>query len=158
MRAGRLSGNCGPFQRPADSFIYAQQTGIISRYSCSSSRFSGFRPTTDETLIATAMLMALVMALREPVRRLFGAQVAYALWLLPALRMVLPPLPAAWRDAAATPISARWGRPGARTRARTRGSWPRPLPRAAGGPRRSRAGGGGILPKGTERFGRRRTG
>lgn len=58
-----------------------------------------------ETLIATTALMALVLALRAPVRRWFGAQVAYALWLLPALRMVLPPLPQGWRDSAATPIT-----------------------------------------------------
>lgn len=62
-------------------------------------------PWAIETLIATTLLMALVMALRAPVRRWFGAQVAYALWLLPALRMVLPPLPGAWREAAATPLT-----------------------------------------------------
>lgn len=56
-----------------------------------------------EALIATTLLLALVMALRGPVRRLFGPQVAYALWLLPALRMILPPLPQDWR--AATPIT-----------------------------------------------------
>jgi bla regulator protein blaR1 len=58
-----------------------------------------------ETLIATTLLMAAVLALRGPVRRAFGAQVAYALWALPALRLMLPPVPAAWREAAATPIS-----------------------------------------------------
>jgi len=47
-----------------------------------------------ETLIVTTMLLALVLAIREPVRQMFGAKVAYALWLLPALRMVMPPLPA----------------------------------------------------------------
>ena len=45
-----------------------------------------------DTLIATSLLMALVLIVREPVRRRFGPRVAYALWLLPALRMVLPPL------------------------------------------------------------------
>jgi len=45
-----------------------------------------------ETLIVTTMLMALVLAIREPVRRMFGAKVAYALWLLPALRVVMPPV------------------------------------------------------------------
>ena len=42
------------------------------------------------TLIATSALMALVLIIRNPVRRLFGAGVAYALWLLPAARAVLP--------------------------------------------------------------------
>ncbi len=45
-----------------------------------------------ETLIVTSALMLLVLALREPVRQQFGAKVAYALWLLPALRLVMPPL------------------------------------------------------------------
>lgn len=44
-----------------------------------------------ETLVATTLLLALVLALRVPVRRLFGAGAAYALWLVPALRLVLPP-------------------------------------------------------------------
>ena len=42
------------------------------------------------TLIATTALMALVLLVRNPVRRMFGAGVAYALWLLPAARAVLP--------------------------------------------------------------------
>ena len=58
-----------------------------------------------ETLIASTVLMAAVLLLRGPVRRAFGAQVAYALWALPALRLVLPPIPAAWREVATTPIS-----------------------------------------------------
>jgi len=45
------------------------------------------------TLVATTLLMLLVLLLRGPVARLFGARVAYALWLLPALRLILPPLP-----------------------------------------------------------------
>ncbi len=45
-----------------------------------------------ETLIATSLLMAAVLALRPLVRSLFGAGAAYALWLVPALRLVLPPL------------------------------------------------------------------
>ncbi|MBB5985714.1 M56 family metallopeptidase [Sphingobium lignivorans] len=45
-----------------------------------------------ETLIATSGLMLLVLIIRDPVRQTFGARVAYALWLLPALRMVMPPL------------------------------------------------------------------
>lgn len=42
------------------------------------------------TLIASSMLMAVVLLVREPARRLFGPAVAYALWLLPATRMMLP--------------------------------------------------------------------
>ena len=42
------------------------------------------------TVIATSALMALVLVIRNPIRRMFGAGVAYALWLLPAARSVLP--------------------------------------------------------------------
>lgn len=51
-----------------------------------------------EMLIATTLLMLLVLAIRGPVRRAFGPQMAYALWLLPVARMLLPALPAAWRE------------------------------------------------------------
>lgn len=70
-----------------------------------------------ETLIASTMLMALVLAIRAPVRRAFGAQVAYALWAIPAARMVLPPLPEGWRGEslpvlpAAEPITLYLGAP-----------------------------------------------
>lgn len=47
-----------------------------------------------DTMLATTALCALVLAVRRPVARHFGPGLAYALWLLPALRMVLPPLPA----------------------------------------------------------------
>lgn len=50
-----------------------------------------------ETLAATGFLLALVLWLRRPAARLFGARVAYALWALPALRMLLPPLPGVHR-------------------------------------------------------------
>ena len=46
-----------------------------------------------ETLVAVTALMLAVLAVRRPVANLFGAGWAYALWLLPALRLVLPPLP-----------------------------------------------------------------
>ncbi len=46
-----------------------------------------------ETLVAVTALMLVVLAVRRPVANLFGAGWAYALWLLPALRLVLPPLP-----------------------------------------------------------------
>ena len=45
-----------------------------------------------ETLFAVSLLMLLVLLVRDPVARLFGAPWAYALWLLPAVRLVLPPL------------------------------------------------------------------
>ncbi len=58
-----------------------------------------------ETLVATTLLMLLVLAIRNPVRRAFGPNVAYALWLLPVVRMVLPPLPETVRDHGIAPLS-----------------------------------------------------
>jgi len=56
-----------------------------------------------EALIASAVLMAIVLVIRGPVRRSFGPSVAYALWALPVIRLMLPPLPQlpAWKSAAA---------------------------------------------------------
>ncbi len=45
-----------------------------------------------EMLVATSLLIALVMVLRRPVARHFGARAAYALWLAPLARFLLPPL------------------------------------------------------------------
>ncbi len=45
-----------------------------------------------DTLVATTALMLLVLLVREPVRNQFGATAAYALWLIPAARMAMPPL------------------------------------------------------------------
>ncbi|WP_159981638.1 MULTISPECIES: M56 family metallopeptidase [unclassified Novosphingobium] len=45
-----------------------------------------------DTLVATGALMALVLAARRPVARWFGPGAAYALWALPMIRLVLPPL------------------------------------------------------------------
>ncbi len=47
-----------------------------------------------ESLLASTILCAIVLLIRRPVARLFGPHIAYGLWLLPALRMVMPPLPA----------------------------------------------------------------
>ena len=44
------------------------------------------------TLIATSALVLLVLLVREPVRRHFGARVAYGLWLIPAARLLMPTL------------------------------------------------------------------
>jgi beta-lactamase regulating signal transducer with metallopeptidase domain len=63
-------------------------------------------PWIVQTLIASTLLMAIVLMLRAPVTRAFGARAAYALWLLPVLRMILPPLPG-WRMLA-VPV-AFWG-------------------------------------------------
>ena len=46
-----------------------------------------------DTLLGVTLLMLLVLAVRRPVARFFGAGWAYALWLLPPLRLFLPPLP-----------------------------------------------------------------
>jgi beta-lactamase regulating signal transducer with metallopeptidase domain len=43
-----------------------------------------------ETMVAATLLMLLVLAVRKPVAELFGAQWAYALWLLPVLLPLLP--------------------------------------------------------------------
>lgn len=45
-------------------------------------------------MFAASLMMIVVLALRVPVARAFGARWAYALWLLPLIRLLLPPLPA----------------------------------------------------------------
>lgn len=49
-----------------------------------------------ETFIASTLLMLLVLVIRAPVRRAFGPQMAYALWAMPVLRLLMPPLPGDW--------------------------------------------------------------
>jgi beta-lactamase regulating signal transducer with metallopeptidase domain len=46
-----------------------------------------------EAFVTTTILLLLVLALRGPVARAFGAGWAYALWAVPAVRLVLPALP-----------------------------------------------------------------
>jgi bla regulator protein blaR1 len=46
-----------------------------------------------EALIGATLLMLLVLAVRRPVARLWGAHCAYALWALPLTRMILPGIP-----------------------------------------------------------------
>ena len=43
-----------------------------------------------DTFVWTAALIALVLVLRRPVARYFGPTTAYALWTLPAMRLLLP--------------------------------------------------------------------
>lgn len=45
-----------------------------------------------ETLLAVSALILLVLALRRPVARQFGAGVVYLLWAIPVVRFFLPPL------------------------------------------------------------------
>jgi len=66
-----------------------------------------------DTLLATGAVIALVLVLRKPAARAFGAQFAYALWALPLLRFVMPPIqlpaslaPASETSAAAASIAA----------------------------------------------------
>lgn len=44
-------------------------------------------------MIWASLAMLVVLAIRQPAARLFGAGPAYALWLIPLLRLVMPPLP-----------------------------------------------------------------
>ncbi len=45
-----------------------------------------------DTLVMTGALMGLVLMVRRPVARWFGPTAAYALWALPMIRLILPPL------------------------------------------------------------------
>jgi beta-lactamase regulating signal transducer with metallopeptidase domain len=45
-----------------------------------------------DALLYTGLLIALVLLVRRPTARWFGPKLAYALWALPALRLVLPPI------------------------------------------------------------------
>lgn len=45
-----------------------------------------------DTVLYSGVLIALVLVLRRPAGRLFGPQLAYALWALPLLRLLLPPI------------------------------------------------------------------
>lgn len=59
-----------------------------------------------EAMIASTLLMALVLLARRHVREAFGPQIAYALWALPLLRLVLPPLPRGLSEQATPPLAA----------------------------------------------------
>ncbi len=45
-----------------------------------------------DSLLVTSALMAAILLLRRPVAKMFGAGVAYALWLIPAARLLMPSL------------------------------------------------------------------
>jgi beta-lactamase regulating signal transducer with metallopeptidase domain len=47
----------------------------------------------SDTILTTALLVLAVLLIRKPFARHFGPRLAYSLWLIPALRLVLPPLP-----------------------------------------------------------------
>lgn len=61
-----------------------------------------------DTFTWTGCLIVLVLLLRRPVARHFGPQVAYALWALPLVRFVLPPLvlPASFAPAPGSSLPA----------------------------------------------------
>ncbi|MEL7231730.1 MAG: M56 family metallopeptidase [Pseudomonadota bacterium] len=48
------------------------------------------------TTLAVAALCLLVLLIRRPFAERFGAKAAYALWLVPLARFVMPPLPQNW--------------------------------------------------------------
>ena len=62
-----------------------------------------------DTLLYTGVLIAAVLVLRRPAGRFFGPQLAYGLWALPFLRLLLPPitLPAQFApEVAPLPVAA----------------------------------------------------
>ena len=62
-----------------------------------------------DTLLYTGLLIAVVLVLRRPASRFFGPHLAYGLWALPFLRLLLPPivLPAEYAPApAVVPLPA----------------------------------------------------
>jgi beta-lactamase regulating signal transducer with metallopeptidase domain len=56
------------------------------------------------TMLAVSALIALVLIVRRPVARAFGAQAAYALWAAPLIRAVIPPLPQASIPVSVAPV------------------------------------------------------
>ena len=60
-----------------------------------------------DTMVTTAVLVVAVLRIRKPFVRHFGPRLTYALWAVPALRLVLPPLPFAEPVAAVpAPVAA----------------------------------------------------
>ena len=59
-----------------------------------------------QNMAAASVMMLVVLIIRTPVARAFGAGWAYALWLLPLVRLLLPPIPAVAADSALLPSLA----------------------------------------------------
>lgn len=58
-----------------------------------------FHPVVQEALrttFAVGLLITLVLVVRKPFSRRFGAKAGYLLWALPLVRFVMPPLPGNW--------------------------------------------------------------
>ncbi len=55
---------------------------------------SGFFMSTwlFDSLLVTSLLMAVILMIRRQVAKMFGASVAYALWVIPAARLLMPSL------------------------------------------------------------------
>lgn len=59
-----------------------------------------------QTGLSVAILVGLILLIRRPFARRFGAKAAYALWALPLLRLVMPSIDLPWlRPAAITPAA-----------------------------------------------------
>lgn len=62
-------------------------------------RWTEFHPFVQEAILTTSAVSALVLLvllIRKPFARQFGAKAAYLLWALPLARFVTPPLPGNW--------------------------------------------------------------
>ncbi|WP_338426237.1 M56 family metallopeptidase [Sphingopyxis kveilinensis] len=59
----------------------------------------------SDTLLTTALLVVAVLLARKPFARHFGPRLTYGLWAIPALRLVLPPLPFADPVSASVDVS-----------------------------------------------------
>ena len=58
--------------------------------------WQAFLTSALQTSFAVSALVLLVLIIRQPVAKIFGARAAYTLWALPLIRLVLPPLPQQW--------------------------------------------------------------
>ena len=60
-----------------------------------------------DSLLVTTLLMVAILMVRRPVAKMFGPGVAYALWLIPAARLLMPSIEGAPMAAAG---EAQWVR------------------------------------------------
>ncbi len=61
--------------------------------------WTNFHPLIQEatlTTLAVGLLVLLVLVIRKPFARRFGAKAAYLLWALPLARFITPPMPGNW--------------------------------------------------------------